>query len=152
MRIAVADSPELKSPAVEILSARTSTQAVLFHLPRPLNLTSAIKPPSRRLQHTDPLHTTFVVTLSPNNTSHTHTQLEPVLAATLNMRAASILALGCYAAVSSAKDILEDIEDSAQEATSSVASAVESVTSSAIEKPTFTVSTAKYELSNPSQC
>jgi hypothetical protein len=155
MRIAVADSPELKSPAVEILSARTSTQAVLFHLPRPLNLTSAIKPPSRRLQHTDPLHTTFVVTLPEQHLltlTHTHTQLEPVLAATLNMRAASILALGCYAAVSSAKDILDDIEDSAQEATSSVASAVESVTSSAIEKPTFTVSTAKYELSNPSRC
>jgi len=59
------------------------------------------------------------------------------------MRAASILALGCYAAVSSAKDILDDIEDSAQEATSSVASAVESVTSSAIEKPTFTPTTLK---------
>lgn len=92
------------------------------------------------------------MSLSPNNTSHTHTQLEPVLAAILNMRAASILALGCYAAVSSAKDILDDIEDSAQEATSSVASAVESVTSSAIEKPTFTVSIAVHELSNPSQC
>ena len=58
------------------------------------------------------------------------------------MRAASILALGCYAAVASAKDVLEDIEDSAQEASSSVASAVESVTSSAVEKPTFTVSAA----------
>jgi len=58
------------------------------------------------------------------------------------MRAASILALGCYAAVSSAKDVLEDIEDSAQDATSSVASAVESVTSSAVSKPTFTVSLA----------
>ena len=58
------------------------------------------------------------------------------------MRAASILALGCYAAVSSAKDVLEDIEDSAQDATSSVASAVESVTSSAVSKPTFTVSPA----------
>jgi len=58
------------------------------------------------------------------------------------MRAASILALGCYAAVSSAKDVLDDIEESAQEATSSVASAVESVTSSAVSKPTFTVSTA----------
>jgi len=58
------------------------------------------------------------------------------------MRAASILALGCYAAVSSAKDIVDDIEESAQEATSSVASAVESVTSSAISKPTFTVSPA----------
>jgi calnexin len=68
------------------------------------------------------------------------------------MRAASILALGCYAAVSSAKDILDDIEESAQEATSSVASAVESVTSSAIEKPTFTVSLHHNELSNPSQC
>jgi calnexin len=68
------------------------------------------------------------------------------------MRAASILALGCYAAVSSAKDILDDIEDSAQEASSSVASAVESVTSSAIEKPTFTVSLAYHGLSNLIQC
>jgi calnexin len=68
------------------------------------------------------------------------------------MRAASIIALGCYAAVSSAKDILDDIEDSAQEASSSVASAVESVTSSAIEKPTFTVSIVSHKLSNPSQC
>jgi hypothetical protein len=66
---------------------------------------------------------------------HPHTQ-QPT------MRAASILALGCYAAVSSAKDVLDDIEESAQEATSSVASAVESVTSSAIAKPTFTVSIA----------
>lgn len=91
--------------------------------------------------------------------SRPYQQLEPVLAALTHsaprtptppaapsqqptMRAASILALGCYAAVSSAKDILDDIEDSAQEASSSVASAVESVTSSAVEKPTFTVSPA----------
>ena len=58
------------------------------------------------------------------------------------MRAASLLALGCYAAVAQSKDVLDDIDDSAAEASSSVASAVESVTSSAVEKPTFTVSIA----------
>lgn len=58
------------------------------------------------------------------------------------MRAASLLALGAFAAVGHSKDVLDDIDESAQEASSSVASAVESVTSSAVEKPTFTVSTA----------
>ena len=55
------------------------------------------------------------------------------------MRVNALLALGFCAAVSRA-DVLEDLEDTATEASSSVASAVESVTSSAVSKPTFTVS------------
>ena len=55
------------------------------------------------------------------------------------MRAATVFALGCYAAVSYA-DVLDDVSSAATEATSSVASAVESVASSLVEKPTFTVS------------
>lgn len=55
------------------------------------------------------------------------------------MRVSALLALGVYAAVSRA-DVVEDLEDTATEASSSIASAVESVTSSAVSKPTFTVS------------
>lgn len=57
------------------------------------------------------------------------------------MRAAALLALGCYAAFSKA-DVVDDLEDTATEASSSVASVVESVTSSAVDQPTFTVSPA----------
>lgn len=56
------------------------------------------------------------------------------------MRVTSLLALGCYAAISRA-DVLDDVEDAANEASSSVASAAESVTSSAVAKPTFTPTT-----------
>ena len=55
------------------------------------------------------------------------------------MRVNALLALGLCAAVSRA-DVLDDLEETATEATSSVASVVESVTSSAISKSTFTVS------------
>lgn len=55
------------------------------------------------------------------------------------MRVNALLALGLCAAVSRA-DVLDDLEDTATEASSSVVSAVESVTSSAVSKPTFTVS------------
>lgn len=62
------------------------------------------------------------------------------------MRAAALLALGCYAAIARADvaDTLEDASSSvvsaATDASSSVGSVVESVTSSAVDKPTFTVS------------
>jgi hypothetical protein len=52
---------------------------------------------------------------------------------------ASILALGCAALVGA--DVLDDVKDAGAEASSSVASAVESVTSSMVQKPTFTVRT-----------
>nr|OQO27567.1 Calnexin [Rachicladosporium sp. CCFEE 5018] len=58
------------------------------------------------------------------------------------MRVAPLLTLGC-AAVLSRADVLQDIEDTATEATSSVASVVESVTSSMVSKPTFTPTTLK---------
>jgi len=58
------------------------------------------------------------------------------------MRVSALLALGAYAAVSSALEV-EDLENAATEATSSVASVVESVTASAISKPTFTPTTLK---------
>lgn len=61
------------------------------------------------------------------------------------MRVNALLALGLCAAVSRA-DVLDDIEDAATEATSSVASVVESVTSSAVSKPTFTVSLCSEQL------
>ena len=61
------------------------------------------------------------------------------------MRVNALLALGLCAAVSRA-DVLDDLEDTATEASSSVASAVESVTSSAISKPSFTVSRTSYSL------
>ena len=54
------------------------------------------------------------------------------------MRVTSLLALGCYAAFARA-DVADDLEDSAAEASSSVASVVESATSSVVDKPTFTV-------------
>lgn len=54
------------------------------------------------------------------------------------MRVTSLLALGACAVVSRA-DVVEDLGDAATEASSSVVSAVESVTSSAVSKPTFTV-------------
>ena len=56
------------------------------------------------------------------------------------MRVTALLALGCYAAIAHAKDEVDDDTGIVSEASSSVASAVESVTSSAVEKPTFTVS------------
>ena len=66
------------------------------------------------------------------------------------MRASALLALACSAAIVRA-DVLDDIEDVAEGAASSVSSAadevtssatsvVESVTTSSVEKPTFTVS------------
>lgn len=55
------------------------------------------------------------------------------------MRVNALLALACSAAIARA-DILDDVEDAAEEVSSSVASVVESVTTSAVEKPTFTVS------------
>lgn len=50
------------------------------------------------------------------------------------MRVTALLALGCYAAVCRG-----DVADDVDEVSSSVASVVESVTSSAVDKPTFTV-------------
>lgn len=58
------------------------------------------------------------------------------------MRVSALLALGVYAVASHA-DVVDDLEDAATEASSSVASAVESVTSSAVSKPTFTVSKSR---------
>jgi len=55
------------------------------------------------------------------------------------MRVNALLALGAYAALSKA-DLADEISDSLNEASSSVGSVVESVTSSAVSKPTFTVS------------
>lgn len=60
------------------------------------------------------------------------------------MRAASLLALGCYAAIASA-DVSDSVESVATEATSSVESVVGSVTSSAVDKPTFTVRAVRSE-------
>ena len=64
------------------------------------------------------------------------------------MRVTTLLALGCYAAIARA-DLADDAEEAASsvsaaaaEAASSAESVVESVTSSAVEKPTFTVSRA----------
>ena len=70
-----------------------------------------------------------------------------------SMRFTTLLALGCYAAI-----VRADLADDAEEAASSVSSAaakaassaesvVESVTSSAVEKPTFTVSPASLKSS-----
>lgn len=59
------------------------------------------------------------------------------------MRVNALLAFGALAAVSRA-DVLEDLEDTATQASSSVASVVESVTSSAVSKPTFTVRLSGY--------
>ena len=62
------------------------------------------------------------------------------------MRVNALIALGSYAAIAQAQDGLADaassVSSAAGEASSSVGSVVESVTSSAISKPTFTVSTA----------
>jgi calnexin len=55
------------------------------------------------------------------------------------MRVTALLALGCYAAIARA-EVAEDVADAAAEASSSVGSIIESVTSSAVDKPTFTVS------------
>ena len=66
------------------------------------------------------------------------------------MRVSALLALACTAAFARA-DVLDDVEDvvedaassissAADEVTSSATSVIESVTTSAIEKPTFTVS------------
>ena len=67
---------------------------------------------------------------------------------TANMRVTALLALGCYAAIARA-DVADDAEDAASsvssaatEASSSATSVVESVTSSAVSKPSFTVSGA----------
>ena len=59
------------------------------------------------------------------------------------MRATALLALGCYAAFAAAADddsVADSLNEAAAEVSSSAASVVESVTSSAVDKPTFTVS------------
>ena len=62
------------------------------------------------------------------------------------MRVNALIALGSYAAIAQAQDGLADaassVSSAAGEASSSDGSVVESVTSSAVSKPTFTVSTA----------
>lgn len=104
----------------------------------PLDCAAVLKDTSFPLPLPLPSHKKTLAVVSCCLSSYTQEHLLLVAKQLPSMRVSTLLTLGC-AAVLSRADVLDDIEDAGAEASSSVASVVESVTSSAVEKPTFTV-------------